>query len=135
MFRNPRQLDQLSQYLIEDEMKDHVMKCFANGFISHFEYDPPEPWGHVDNYTPLAGAEGEAVLRKAMRKEVVAGRMIGGPGWTSQMVRQFFGGKNFYGIPCSATAKDGIPRGRVVHDYGFFKRGSYSINAAPLQRQ
>ena len=65
-----------------------------------------------------------------MRKEVMAGRMIGGPGWTSQKIRQFFSGKEFYGVPCSATTKDGDPRGRIVHDYGFFKRGSYSINAA-----
>ena len=56
------------------------MKCFATGFISDFEYDPPDPWGHVDNYAPLADTEGEAVLRRGMMKEVVAGRMIGGPG-------------------------------------------------------
>ena len=64
-----------------------------------------------------------------MTKEVLAGRMIGGPGWTSWVVRQFFGGKDFYGVPCSATAKDGDPRGRIIHDYGFFQKGSYSINA------
>ena len=61
-------------------MKNHVIKCFAAGFISHFEYDPPEPWGHVINYEPLAVTEGDTVLRKAVRKEVEAGRMIGGPG-------------------------------------------------------
>ena len=81
--------------MINDEMKNHVMKCFATGFISHFEYDPPEPWGHVDNYKPLAGTDGETTLRKGMMKEVLAGRMIGGPGWTSDTVRQFFGGRNF----------------------------------------
>ena len=26
--------------------------------------------------------------------------------------------------------KDGDPLGRIVHDYGFFKPGSYSVNAA-----
>ena len=41
----------------------------------------------------------------------------------------FFGGKNFYGIPCGATEKDGDPMGRIVHDYGHYKKGSYSINA------
>ena len=80
MFRSPEQLALLDRYLVEDETKTHVMKCFATGFISHFEYSPPEPWGHVHNYQPLAGVEGEAVLRKAMRKEVEAGHMIGGPG-------------------------------------------------------
>ena len=65
-----------------------------------------------------------------MKKEVIGGRVIGGPGYTSSMVREFFGGDNFYGIPCSATPKDGDPLGRVIHDYGFYKRGSYSVNAA-----
>ena len=86
-------------------MKDHVMKCFATGFISHFEYDPPAPWGHVDNYTPLAGAEGEAVLRKAMRKEVVAGRMIGGPGKTAERVRQFSAERIFTAFPAVLQQK------------------------------
>ena len=61
-------------------MKDHVMKCLATGFISHFEYEPPVPWGHADNRQLLRGPQGKAVLRDAMRKEVVAGRMIGGLG-------------------------------------------------------
>ena len=56
--------------------------------------------------------------------------MIGGPGWTPDTVRHFFKGENFYGIPSSATSKDGDPLGRIVHDYGFFMRGSYSVNAA-----
>ena len=42
----------------------------------------------------------------------------------------FFKGKGWYGIPCGAVAKDGDPLGRIVHDYGYFKKGSYSINAA-----
>ena len=111
------------------------MKCFADGFISHFEYDPPEPWGHVDNYKPLAGAEGEAALRKAMRKEVMAGRMIGGPGWTSQKIRQFFSGKEFYGVPCSATTKDGDPRGRIIHDYVFSSGAHIRLTQHILRRQ
>ena len=42
----------------------------------------------------------------------------------------FFGGRGWYGIPCSAVEKDGDPTGRVVHDYGFYIQGSYSVNAA-----
>ena len=26
--------------------------------------------------------------------------------------------------------KNGDPYGRIVHDYGYYKRGSYSVNAA-----
>ena len=65
-----------------------------------------------------------------MRKQVLLGKVIGGPGWSSEHVTNFFGGQGWYGIPCSAVEKDGDPIGRVVHDYGFYQRGSYSINAA-----
>ena len=65
-----------------------------------------------------------------MRDEVLAGRMIGGPGWTADTVRSFFGGQSFYGIPCGATEKNGDPFGRIIHDYGFYPNGSYSINAS-----
>ena len=56
--------------------------------------------------------------------------MIGSPGWSAKLFRGFFGGVEFYGIPCGATEKDGVPRGRIIHDYGFYPSGSYSINAA-----
>ena len=74
------ELARLESYFVEDEMKDHVLKCMATGFISHFEYNPPDPWGHVENYQPVLSSEGQAKLRKAMEKEIRAGRMIGGPG-------------------------------------------------------
>ena len=65
---------------MEDDLKDHVLKCFGTGFISHFEYTPPVPWGHVENQTPLHDAAGSKVLRERMREEVIQGRMLGGPG-------------------------------------------------------
>ena len=68
-------------------------------------------------------------LRKAMAKQVTSDKMIGGKGWTAKHVTDFFGGAGFYGIPCSATAKGGDPLGRIVHDYGYHPRGSYSVNA------
>ena len=111
-------------------MKNHVLQCLATGFISHFEYVPPEPWGHIANYTLIKDLKGSKVLRARMRLEVSAGRAIGGPGWSTKTVRTFFGGAAFYGIPCNATEKDGDPLGRVVHDYGYFPKGSYSVNAA-----
>ena len=70
----------MDKFLIEDKMKDHVMNCFATGFISHFEYEAPEPWGHVLNYQPVSGPEGRKTIRNRMKKEVCGGRMIGGPG-------------------------------------------------------
>ena len=43
-----------------------------------------------------------------MEKEVREGRMIGGPGWRAIDIQNFFGGKNFYGIPSGAVVKDAI---------------------------
>ena len=78
----------------------------------------------------MRDAEGARVLRSRMEKEIRAGRMLGGIGWSAAMVRRFFGGKNFWGIPCGATDKNGDPRGRITHDYGYYPSSSYSINAA-----
>ena len=80
MFRSPVELAALKRYLLPDEMRDHVLSCFARGFIRHFEYAAPEPWGHVDNYDPLRDSRGSELLRSRMKEEVLAGRMIGGPG-------------------------------------------------------
>ena len=129
LFRSPLQIAKLNEFLVPDALKSHVLECFATGFISHFEYPPPAPWGHVENYALVKDPEGVKALRKRMKKEVLGGRIIGGPGWSATTVRQFFGGADFYGIPCNATEKNGDPRGRIVHDYGYFPKGSYSINA------
>ena len=64
-----------------------------------------------------------------MKKQVLLGKMIGGQGWSSQDVKNFFGGRGFYGIPCSAVEKNGDPFGRIVHDYGYHEKSSYSVNA------
>ena len=58
-----------------------------------------------------------------------AGKVIGGPGYTAGDVTSFFGGRGFYGIPSGAVPKGDDPLGRIVHDYGFYRRGSYSVNA------
>ena len=92
------------------------MKCFRTGFRSEFEYKPPPPWGHVQNYPILLTTKGQSNFRNAMAKQVRAGKMIGGPGWTAAKIRQFFGEREFYGIPSGAVPKGGNPLGRIVHD-------------------
>ena len=106
----------------------------ATGFKSKFEYHPPAPWGHVENYGPVNNKEGSIKLRETLREQVLQGKMIGGPGWSIEKVTEFFGNRQWYGIPCSAVEKDGDPLGRIVHDYGFYKRSSYSINSATRTR-
>ena len=119
----------LKEYLVDDVLKEHILGCFETGFVSHFEYPPPEPWGTVPNYPPLTSPEGKTKFKLAMKKQVLEGRMIGGEGWTTDHVRMFFGGRQFYGIPSSGVMKDGDPCGRIVHDYGYHPRESYSVNA------
>ena len=84
----------------------------------------------MTNYDPVRDPVGAQVLRAKMKKEVCEGRMLGGPGWTAETVRNFFGGNNFWGIPCGAVEKNEDPLGRIIHDYGYYPRDSYSVNAA-----
>ena len=84
----------------------------------------------MENYPKLKTVEGQRKFQEAMKKQVQQGRMIGGEGWTSSHVRSFFGGKQFYGIPSNGALKGGDPCGRIVHDYGYFPQGSYSVNSA-----
>ena len=72
LFRCSRQLAALERFLVPDVTKDHVLQCFATGFISHFEYDPPPPWGHVTNYDPIKDSAGARFLRQRMKSEVLA---------------------------------------------------------------
>ena len=77
------------------------------------------------NYGPVNTKKGSITLREAMKEQVMQGKMIGGPGWSVEDVREFFGGRQWYGVPCGAVEKEGDPLGRIVHDYGFYRRGSY----------
>ena len=120
---------ELKRFLVPDPMKEHVLAAFESGFVSHFEYNPPAPWGPVKNYGPVTSSAGRRRLRSELTKQVLAGNMIGGVGWVADDVRKFFGGKEFYGIPCSATPKGTDPLGHIVHDYGYHAEGSYSVNA------
>ena len=106
------------------------MANFATGFVSHFEYPLPQPWGHVQNYPLVCTPQGKSKLRAALNKQIDTGKMIGGKGQYTQDVWDFLGGRDFYGIPCNATQKGEDPLGRIVHDYGYYPAGSYSVNAA-----
>ena len=81
------------------------------------------------NYPSVRTQEGVIPIRETLTGQVQAGKMIGGKGWTTQHVNNFPGGSGFYRISRSATAKAGDPLGRIVHDYGYYPKGSYSVNA------
>ena len=68
--------------------------------------------------------------RLRFEKEVRAGRMTGGPGWTRERVHWFLNG-DFFITPCGAVPKDGDPFGRIVHNYSHEFDG-LSLNTALL---
>ena len=70
----------LEEFFVEDDLKSHILAEMATGFVSHFEYPTPIPWGTVSNYPILSTPEGKATFRRAMRKQVLEGKMIGGEG-------------------------------------------------------
>ena len=80
LFRSPEEVAALRTYLVDDVLKEHILECFETGFVSHFEYRVPVPFGHVVNYEPLTSNSGREALTNAMKAQVVQGKMIGGPG-------------------------------------------------------
>ena len=63
--------------------------------------------------------------------EIKKGRMLGGVGWSKNIVRNFLG-KNFYTIPCGAVPKNGDPDGRIIHNYSFPSPLFGSVNSVLL---
>ena len=74
----PKQLAALNDFLIDHPLNEHVMANFATGFVSHFEYLLPIPWGHV--YPLVCSPQGKTKLRVALTKHIATGKMIGGKG-------------------------------------------------------
>ena len=58
--------------------------------------------------------------------------MVGGPGWSRKVVRDFLG-SSFYVIPCESVTKGTDPHGRIIHDYSFAADSSGSLNSCLLE--
>ena len=80
-------------------------------------------------YPILCSSNGSDKLTLTMKEQVLKGQVIGDPGWSCKRVDSLFGTNKWYDIHCSAADK-GDRIGRIVHDYSYFKPGSYSISAA-----
>ena len=59
------------------------------------------------------------------------GRMLGGPGWSREMVQDFLGSE-VQVTPCGAVPKGDDPHGRIIHDYSFAPPNDLSLNACLL---
>lgn len=74
----------------------------------------PRPGKIPKNY--FRNRKGIDKCRARFTSEIKKGRMIGGVGWTSEIVEWFLG-TPFYTVPCGAVPKNDDPLGRIIHDY------------------
>ena len=65
-----------------------------------------------------------------MRQQVLEGKMIGVRLDDNRSGKRIFRGKRILFYSMHSVEKRGDPLGRIVHDYGFYVKGSNSINAA-----
>ena len=97
------------------------------GFLAEWGSVMPKPSGSTKNY--FKGGKGITKCRSRFHSEVRLGRMLGGVGWTREVVERFLGSP-FYTIPCGAVPKNQDPLGRIIHDYSYPSAKYGSVNAA-----
>ena len=87
----------------------------------------PAPNSSAKNY--FKDKRGVKKCRARFISEIKAGRMLGGRGWSEEIVRQFLG-KSFYKIRCGAVPKIQDPLGRIVHNYSSPSKTKGCVNSA-----
>ena len=87
----------------------------------------PTPHKSPKNY--FKNQEGVDKCRARFISECKLSRMLGGRGWTYDLVQQFLG-KPFYITPCGAVPKNDDPLVRIIHDYSFPSATQGSVNSA-----
>ena len=120
-------IDANNHFLIDDPSKGMVLDMLAHGL--HGDWDTlPTPGLRATNFlkTPAAISK----CRERFKKEVAHGRMLGGPGWSPDVVSDFLS-SSFYTIPCGAVPKGDDPHGHIIHNYSHEFDGR-SINDALL---
>ena len=113
-FRSPKTITAIDAFLCENPQKAEVLCMLSTGLRAHWGPQMPPSGRPAANYLGSVAARHKCRLR--CKNEVLAGRMIGGPGWTPAVVRWFLR-KDFYVTPCGAVSKGEDPHGRIVHNY------------------
>ena len=127
-FRTPEIIRANRAFLIPHPTKEADLDMLAYGLKGEWGPNLPPPGRTAANYLGSQAARGECRLR--FKSEILAGRMLGGPGWTREVVRWFLG-RDFYLTPCGAVRKGDNPHGRIVHNYSHEFDG-VSLNDALL---
>ena len=113
-YRPPELLKTINAFLLPHPSKPAVLRMLANGLQGNWDSHFPQPNLPARNY--LGSPAARQKCRNRFKNEVLAGRMIGGPGWTRAVVHWFLDG-DFYITPCGAVPKGEDPYGRIVHNY------------------
>ena len=77
-FRSPETIAAIDSFLCPHPLKSEVLSMLANGLRGHWAPQLPRPNHTAANYLGSAAARLQCRLR--FKKEVKAGRMVGGPG-------------------------------------------------------
>ena len=96
-FRTPAQLSLYRALLSPHPTKTAVLETLAYGLQGEWGPTFPPPNRAATNYLGTPAARRKCHLR--FQSEVAACRMVGGPGWTSEVVRWFLDG-DFFITPC-----------------------------------
>ena len=109
-FRNEVELRINDLFLITPD-KYKILGWLKCGFRADWAAAMPKIISNPPNF--LHSAAALAAARERLTSEVRKGRLLGGPGWTREVVRDFLG-KDFYVIPCGAVPKNDNPVGRII---------------------
>ena len=112
-FRTPDTIAANRAFLDSHPQKSAVLNMLAAGLRGNWGVKLPPPNRPAANYLGPMSARRKCRLR--LKSEILAGRMIGAPGWTRETVRWFLRG-DFYVTPCGAVAKGNDPHGRILHN-------------------
>ena len=94
--------------------KSTILRDLQVGFLADWTTKMPRPGKIPKNY--FKSPKGINKCRARFISEVKKGRMLGGVGWTMEVVGWFLG-RQFYTVPCGAVPKNSDPLGRIIHDY------------------
>ena len=122
-FRSPELIRDNSRFLLDTPLKEAVLSMLSEGLRGDWDV-LPEPGVLCNNF--LSDPIAREKCRQRFKNEILKGRMIGGPGWSANVVTRFLGAP-FYSIPCGAVPKRDDPYGRIIHNYSS-KIGGRSIN-------
>ena len=128
-YRTPQEISINKVFFQENENRVRLLAYLKFGFKGNWATKLPKCWGPIRNYF---SQEVVKKCRERFKKETQKGRMVGGPGWTRKITREFLR-SDFYVIPCGAVPKGSDPHGRIIHDYSFSYEGENSLNSALLE--